>query len=366
MATPEATSTPTPTAGLPSAPPTATLTPTPTLSPIFNQTAATGVARPVLEQTRGVRLPEDEAAHDVPVEWWYFNGHLVDAGDVRYSFHYVAFHVGDAGSSFFDWRLMHLTLATSSEGVVAVGAMGSRGRGEQPDWGFATTIQDWAIQGADGRYSLKVTKGDYSFNLDLEETKVPVLHGGDGIIQMGTGGESYYYSRTRLSARGTVTSGDASHEVTGEAWMDHQWGDFGREPLKWDWFSIQLSDNTELMAYLFQDQETGEFTHRAGTYVLADGSSQSLGQHDLEVTPLRSWTSPTTNVNYPMGWRLRIAPLELELELQETHRDSEYWIEGFTPAPYWEGAVTVSGMKGGDPITGRGFVELVGYGPETP
>ena len=192
-----------------------------------------------------------------------------------------------------------------------------------------------------------------------------MLHGGDGIIPMGTGGESYYYSRTRLSARGIVTSGDDSREVTGEAWMDHQWGDFGREPLGWDWFSIQLSDNTEVMAYLFRDQETGEVTHRAGTYVLADGTSQVLDLQDVEVTSLDTWTSPTTDVTYPMGWLLRIASLELELKLEQVHIDSEYWIEGFTPEPYWEGAVTISGVKGKDPITGRGFVELVGYGPKS-
>ena len=48
---------------------------------------------------------------------------------------------------------------------------------------------------------------------------------------------------------------------------------------------------------------------------------------------------------------LTVRPLLADQELTGTPR-------------YWEGAVQVTGVRAGRSIGGRGYVELVGYGPE--
>ncbi len=60
-----------------------------------------------------------------------------------------------------------------------------------------------------------------------------------------------YESCPRLALRGRV---DGS-TVRGEAWIDHQWGNYGwlktldgeTEMLGWDWLGINLEDGTDLI-----------------------------------------------------------------------------------------------------------------------
>jgi predicted secreted hydrolase len=65
-------------------------------------------------------------------------------------------------------------------------------------------------------------------------------------------------------------------------------------------------------------------------------------------------------VRYPSGWRLRVPSLSLEVAVQPVLADQE--LRG-TPR-YWEGAVDVSGTRAGERLSGRGYVELVGYPQE--
>ena len=218
------------------------------------------------------------------------------------------------------------------------------------------------MEGAEGEYSLTATEGQYGISLHAVDTKAPVLHGDGGIIDMGPAGKSYYYSRTNLEVRGTITVEGIEREVTGNAWMDHQWGDFGRERVRWNWFSLQLEDHTELMAVLFWDIDTGELVQRYGTYVLLGGSPRYLTREDIEVTALSSWTSPNTGITYPMKWVLGVEPLKLTLDVEPVHLDAEFHVSRFAPLVYWEGAATFSGLREGIPVSGRGFVEMGGYG----
>ena len=51
--------------------------------------------------------------------------------------------------------------------------------------------------------------------------------------------------------RGQIRIGTETFAVTGLSWMDHEFGsaDLGRDVVGWDWFSLHLSDSTELMWY---------------------------------------------------------------------------------------------------------------------
>ena len=80
---------------------------------------------------------------------------------------------------------------------------------------------------------------------------------------------------------------------------------------------------------------------------------------------LSAWESPNTGIDYPMVWRLLISPLDTELFLEPVLLHAEFDAGVILPVVYWEGPIVVShGSIRGNPVEGRGFVELVGYDPE--
>jgi predicted secreted hydrolase len=97
--------------------------------------------------------------------------------------------------------------------------------------------------------------------------------------------------------------------------------------------------------------------------VSPDGTTSTLEQSDVSITSIETWTSPATGIEYPSGWKIDISSLELSLELEPVLVDSEFAGSRYTPAAYWEGEVRVVGTRQGKDVSGRGFVELVGYDP---
>ena len=201
----------------------------------------------------------------------------------------------------------------------------------------------------------------YAIDLALESTKPAVLHDGDGYIAYGDGTASYYYSRTRLAVTGTLTVDGERQAVTGEAWMDHQWGDFETfEEGGWDWFALQFDDQTELMLYLIRD-ETGRVVLVDGSLVAADGTLTILDRDDFTLRETASWTSPHTGVTYPAGWTITLPAEDLVVDLTPTLADQELDTTATTGVIYWEGEVLVDARRAGQPLTGLGYVELTGY-----
>ena len=98
---------------------------------------------------------------------------------------------------------------------------------------------------------------------------------------------------------------------------------------------------------------------------------------EISLTATGSWVSPATGGAYPVGWELSINPSannsgadsagsllsDLSLTLAPVAEDAEFPPSPFVPVDYWEGAVTAAGTLNGAPISGRGFVEMVGYAP---
>src|SRR5207248_10844456 len=63
---------------------------------------------------------------------------------------------------------------------------------------------------------------------------------------------------------------------------------------------------------------------------------------------------------YASSWRIRVPSLSIEVGVRPVLADQEF---RSTPT-CGEGAVDVSGTRGGAGIAGRGYVELVGYAAE--
>jgi predicted secreted hydrolase len=164
-----------------------------------------------------------------------------------------------------------------------------------------------------------------------------------------------------MTASGTLTVNGQSSEVSGEAWFDHQWGDFiAVGGGGWDWFAVNLDDGTDLTLSLVRAAD-GTYPLVYGTLVAPDGSVEHLDRDMFTVMPLDTWTSPRTGATYPAHWQIDIPGEQLQIELQPTVADQELDTRRTTGVVYWEGSQWVDATRAGVPVTGEAYVELTGY-----
>jgi predicted secreted hydrolase len=160
-----------------------------------------------------------------------------------------------------------------------------------------------------------------------------------------------------------VTLAKKTFAVSGLSWMDHE---FSTAPLEsglvgWDWFSLQLSDNTEIMIYFLRQKNGTYHPASSGTYVQSNGKTRHLPRHDIQMTVTDTWNSPDSGAVYPARWRLRTPSPAMDLMISPNLADQEMRTQKSTGVTYWEGSVSVRGIKKGRQINGHGYVELTGY-----
>jgi predicted secreted hydrolase len=306
-----------------------------------------------------VSLPDDEGAHLTPIEWWYFNGLLTDDTGADYSFHYVTFQ--SILPNGFTPRLLQLSWADHGKEVYLTDERPELPLLKATKGSFAFQVSEWSMAGDGTSYSMAFNTGQYSLRLQSVSNKPATLHQGKGLVDLGRAGESYYYSRTRLATTGTLTISEEQRQVTGIAWMDHQWGDFSTAPVGWDWMSLQLDDGSDLMISMVWDSTDHQPINSYGTYVPPNGQPRNVSGEDISLTATGSWTSTVTGTTFPVGWKLEVGSLDISLTVTPVLLDSEFQGSKFVPPAYWEGAVKVNGTQNGQSVRGNGFAELVGY-----
>jgi RND superfamily putative drug exporter len=325
---------------------------------------------------RPVAFPADDGPHDRLTEWWYYTGHLQAVDGRRFGFEYVIFRV-ERGDFPVSWA-SHVALTDETAGRflyaqrLEVGPQVAAASGE----GFDLAIRDagralpWAMRGAGGHDALsalatQAESGWTAFGLDLRlaTDRAPALHDRDGWIDFGPGGSSYYYSRTRMEATGSVRLGDVDLPVSGTGWFDHQWGDFiSVGGAGWDWFAINLDDGTDLSISVVRDPDGGH-PLVYGTIVGPEGSARHLERDAFSIEETGRWTSPRTGADYPAGWRIDVPGESLTIELEPTLADQELDTRPTTGVVYWEGSQVVTAERAGRRLGGEAYVELTGYPP---
>jgi predicted secreted hydrolase len=322
--------------------------------------AVVPAATPTPEAPQPIVFPSDEAPHSNLSEWWYYTGHLRTDSGKEYGFELVVFQavryqspVGYAAHfAITDLQRRSFTYEERSASSLQV-----QGNGR-----YQLTVGGWQMQGdGNGDAQLQAAGKQYSIDLKLHSVKPAMLHNGVGWISFGPVGDSYYYSRGRMEVTGSIDDDGVTEPVTGLAWMDHQWGDFiivnGGG---WDWYSLQLSDGTEVMATVLRDQP-GNVAATYGSYSDESGKVTDLKAADVDAVATGSWTSPHTGAKYPSGWRVRLPNQGLDLTVEPAIPDQELDTRQTTGVAYWEGDVRVTGTRNGAPISGQGYVELTGY-----
>ena len=326
-------------------------------------------------------FPRDHGSHpSYRTEWWYYTGHLQAATGRLFGFELTFFRRAvppeDVKTQPSQWSVSHLYLAHFavtdvtgrrfhfSEKLSRAG-LGKAGAEETR---LHAWIDDWRADAQpipNGVHALFARDSTATLDLRLQSVKPLVVHGRDGISRKGAGegNATHYYSFTRLDTSGSVTIGPDRFEVTGTSWMDHEFGstDLGPDLAGWDWFSIQLDDRSELMLYRLRRKDGTSDLESSGTVVSPDGKTRHLSVSEIRIESTGTWTSRESKAVYPSTWRITVPSLDLTLEVLPLLADQELRTSRSTQVTYWEGAVSVSGVRQGRPVKGQGYVELTGY-----
>lgn len=346
-----------------------------------------GLAADTAQEFRGAAegyryaFPRDHGAHEeFRTEWWYYTGQLAAKDGRPFGYQLTFFRRGMPREQVktlpSQWAVSQLYLAhfavsdlrerrfhyaekISRAGLGKAGAAHDR---------LHVWIDQWSAESPSatpGTQTLRATDGDLALQLSVSPEKPLVVHGTEGISRKGpaAGQASHYYSFTRLATTGTLRIGKESFDVTGTSWMDHEFGsaDLDKDLVGWDWFSLQLDDQRELMLYRLRRTDGSSDPVSSGTVIDRDGRGQHLSIGDFTLEPTSYWTSQTSHARYPQRWRLTIPSQQLSLELVPLMAEQELSTTRSTQVTYWEGAIEVTGSAQGRPVRGQGYMELTGY-----
>ena len=166
-----------------------------------------------------------------------------------------------------------------------------------------------------------------------------------------------------MPTKGTITIDGERFEVSGLTWMDHEFSTSFLEPEQrgWDWFSIQLSDNRELMLYRMRRADGSPDPRSSGTLVDASGRTTHLTNTDFTLTPGRSTFKSTNGAIYPTEWTVSIPKHKIDLTVTTPLADQELSLVQSTGVAYWEGMIDVAGQSGVQAVRGSGYLEMTGY-----
>jgi len=312
------------------------------------------------------QFPRDHFEHeDFRTEWWYYTGNVTDEAGKRFGFELVFFRQGErqgADSGRSAWSVKDLYLAHAAltdvagkrflyeerlnrEGPGVAGANFER----QRIWNG-----NWSAQWNGETQTLDAVTGAFRFQLKLDPVKPFVIHGENGVSQKaeGKGRASHYVSFPRLRVSGTVEAAGKIHAVRGSAWMDHEWfsEQLGAEQIGWDWFSVQLDNNTELMLFELRRGDGSIDPYSSGTFIDSGGKAHHLRNSDFKLQPLSKGRQ-----RYPVEWRIEVPSLNIALTCRAVLPDQALKSKRGGPS-YWEGAVDYSGTH-----TGVGYLEMTGY-----
>lgn len=327
-------------------------------------------------EPRPFRFPADHAPHsDFRTEWWYFTGNVHDAAGRHYGFELTVFRIALAADA--PVRASALAASQIWMGNLAVTdtrrerfqaaerlSRGADGLAGATTEGGEVTIalEDWSIDLAGDRVVLHAMDDGFGVDLELTGLEHIVAQGDNGLDAKGPepGNASYYFSVPRLAVTGELQSdGKQPVAVEGTAWMDREWSTsaLSADVAGWDWFALELDDGRDLMFYRLRNQDGGTSPFSGGSLVDAGGTVTRLTADAVELSASREWTSPGTNVRYPIAWQMTIPSQALELAIEPRIDDQELDLT----VRYWEGAVAVTGRSGGRPVSGVGYLELAGY-----
>jgi predicted secreted hydrolase len=332
----------------------------------------------VIEKRKFV-FPDDHGPHpNFRTEWWYFTGNLTSDDNRKFGYQFTIFRTAlskEKSERNSEWNSNQIYMAHFAVSDIdgnefyfdeRFSREGNNLAGAQIN-PFKIWVEDWQIIQTESRTTFefptisiraKTDKAEIKFT--LEAIKPFVLQGDDGLSQKGkqTGNASYYYSYTRLKTNGKIILDGKEFSASGFSWMDREWSTsaLSEDQKGWDWFALQLDDNTEIMYYQMRKNDGSPDVFSNGVLVDETGKSQLIKKDNVDLKVIDYWES-TDREKYPSGWRLNISEKEIDLTITPAIKNQLMDVA----VRYWEGSVRIEGTRSGSKITGRGYVELTGY-----
>ena len=357
---------------------------------------ATGTAAGYAAVLPGVplRFPRDHGAHEAfRSEWWYVTGWLREAGQwLGFQLTFFRVNTGHSAanpSRFAPRQLLiaHAALALPGRDRLLHAQRAARAGFELASASSADTevhIGDWSLARVPaGRYRASIAAPDFSLALQFAPPGPPLPQGERGYSRKGPLAEqaSYYYSRPQLAVTGTMRVAQPARdptragagplgsprEISGTAWLDHEWSSelLAKDATGWDWMGLDFDDGSALMAFRIRRADDSTLWRHQRWLSAADlRSGQSPTESPAtgpEFETLRRWRSPRSGATYPVALRVRSAGRTLDL--LPLFDDQELDASLSIGTIYWEGAVTV--VENGRTV-GRGYLELTGYAGRPP
>ena len=311
-------------------------------------------------------FPADHGPHpDFRIEWWYLTANLTDANGAACGLQWTLFRQAtQAGPQGEGWDNQQLWMGHAAvtradthrfNELFARGGVGQAGVDAKP---FAAWIDAWEMTGTDrtddqtlAPLRLKASGTDFAYALTLEADRPVVLQGDAGFSRKSEHGQaSYYYSQPFYRARGMLTIGEASVDVSGQAWMDREWSSqpLGSDQTGWDWLSLHLGSGDKLMLYRLRQKDGKD--HPFGNWISADGRTQQITGSDIEMRPKA--TTEVAGRRLPLDWQIAIPSRAFAITCKPLNPRA--WMgTGFS---YWEGPISFAGSH-----DGVGYLELTGY-----
>jgi predicted secreted hydrolase len=363
-------------------------------------------------------FPKDHFRHDqFATEWWYYTGNLKASAsgsksnnEKEFGYQLTFFRIGIEPEKALDSK-QDINLYIAHFALSDIGARNSakdqkfyffdqihqpilqmagageklsrKTSGESKEESFIWH-KNWSalIQQSGNKHILQAKQNGIAIDLELSTNKPPIIQGkpGEGISRKGSceSCASHYYSYPQLLTKGIVKINDQSYSVSGNSWMDHEFGSSQLQENQkgWDWFSLQFNNGSSLMLYQIRELNGKRSPFSNGTYVAKSGKQQYLTEKDFDLKTLNYWISPESKIKYPSEWKISLTQSKktlnklskksselvcTDLRIIPKIKNQELRTNQSTGVSYWEGAVTIIDEKSHKQI-GEGYMELTGYG----
>lgn len=324
-------------------------------------------------------FPKDHGSHDnFKTEWWYYTGNLKGDDNNQYGYELTFFRSAlnlDRPVQNSIWAMPDIYMAHFAVTDVNSKKFYTKSRLQRPGPDFAGSTKDklkvwtlnWSATMDQGeKQTLKAKSSECTLELEVSPQKPLVIQGENGISRKAAKGDhaSHYYSYTRLKTDGWLTIKGKRVKVTGTSWMDHEFGSnqLDENQVGWDWFSIHLDNNKEIMLYLMRLEDGSYDQASSGSLIAENGKLTHLKLADYKIKLIGKWRSNKTKIEYPMGWEIEIPAQKVHLKVSPKLDNQEFARQDGNAVTYWEGACSVLGTYNNQQCKGDAYVEMTGYG----
>jgi len=307
---------------------------------------------------------------DFRVQWWYFTGHLFDQTGREFGYE-LTFFIVNVQKKEYASRFGVNTIFISHFAMTDASANSFHfsDNADAGAYGFAGAKDDrlnvWidknVLEGTAGKMHVKASDEYKAVDLVLVPAKPFILNGENGYSRKSEESPliaSLYFSCPRLTTEGNIKIENRIFRVKGESWFDREISsrELSKKQAGWDWFSIRLDDNREIMLYLLRNKNGSTDRYSSGTFIYPDGKYRHLSGDDFSVDILAFYTSEKTGARYPAKWGIKVPSENVALTLIPFMEDQEVLAYRSTGNHYWEGTCKVQGSA-----TGIAYVEMTGY-----